>query len=187
MPLLQCLTCGGEIYLDDVTYANYQGRVVCPACRGPQEVIFQKKALVSASLTPDIYAPIRDILAWDIPENILFDLAEATLDLGVRAYKSCVVMCRRCVQAVLLDKNIPDAELAVMIKNANKKKILTDNLFHTATALRFFGNSGAHPLDPELRKVTELQASLSIQVTKEILQDVYPLRPTEEDPALEAQ
>ena len=181
VPILQCLSCGGDIFLEETTYANYQGRVVCPDpdCKGYQDVIIQKKALITSSQQPDVYAPIRDILVWDIPLEILGDLAEAALDLGVLAHKSCVVMCRRCVQAVLLDKDITDRKLDDMIDEARNKGVFTEEMYQTAKAVRFFANSGAHPQDPILRKVTPLQATLALQVTKEILQGIYPRKPEE--------
>ena len=194
MPDIQCLSCGTGIYLEDTTYANYQGRIICPDCRGHQDVVIQRKQLITANLISDIYEPIRDILAWEIPTDILLDLAEAAIDLGVNAYKSCVVMCRRCVQAVLLDKGIKDDTLENMIDRAKSTELgpghvlLSENLYQTAKAVRFFGNSGAHPLDPVLRAVGKLQAQLGLQVTKEILQWVYPLKPDDpEQLALEEQ
>ena len=187
VPNIQCLTCGSDIYLDDMTYANYQGRVVCPDCKGSQDVVIQKKALVTSSREPDIYEPIRDILAWDVPTEVLLDLAEATLNLGVSALKSCVVMCRRCVHGLLLLEGITDdPSLARMIDEAQVNNVLTEEIVQTAHAVRFFGITGAHPKDPVLRNVSKLQASIAIEATKEILKSVYPpLKP--EQPELESQ
>lgn len=177
---IQCLTCGNDIWLDDATYANYQGRVVCSACRGHQDVVIQRKQLVTASLVGDIYEPIRDILAWDVPIDILMDIAEASLCLGVSALKSCVVMCRRCVQAVLIEKGIDDnPNMRDMIAEAHTKGILSEELMHNANAVRFFAVTGAHPKDPMLRRVTKTQALLSIEVAKDILKGVYLLKQPE--------
>lgn len=188
MPELQCLSCGNFIFLDDATYANYQGPVVCVECKGRQEVIFQNQALITSSLVADIYEPIRDLLIWDIPYEPLLDIAEAAVDLGVYTYKSCVVMCRRCVQGVLLDHGVKDDPSMVnMIDEAYQKGILTQELKETANSVRFFAVTGAHPKDPLLRKVTKLQASLAMEVTKEILMHIYPLKPEYEELASQSE
>ena len=180
MPTLQCLTCATSIYLDEETYANYQGQVTCTECKGQQAVVIQSGALVTASQQRDIYEPIRDVANHEVPTEILLDLAEAAVDLGVNCFKSCVVMCRRCLQAVLLERGVADDSLAKMIDDARGRDIFDERLYQTARAIGFFGNSGAHPLDPELRKVEQLDASLALQVTKRFLQTIYPLKVEEE-------
>jgi hypothetical protein len=140
--------------------------------------MIQEQQLVTASLIADVYEPIRDILAWEITEDVLLDLAEASVALGANIYKSTVVMCRRCVQSVLLDGEVEDnPNMKAMIDEAVVKKLLTEELGETANSVRFFGVTGAHPKDPALRKVTKLQASLAIEITKEILKHVCPEKP----------
>ncbi len=180
VPTLQCLACGDGIYLDDETYANYQGQVTCTECKQQQAVVIQHGALVTASQQRDIYEPIREVLNHEVPSDMLIDLAEAAIDLAQNCFKSCVVMCRRCVQAVLLERGVTDEPLAKMIDAARNANVLDERLYQTATAIGFFGNSGAHPLDPELRKVEQLDASLALQVTKRFLQTLYPLKVVEE-------
>ena len=178
MPDIICLSCGQTIYLDDATYANFQGPIVCSECKGHQEVVIQKKALVTTSFVPDIFEPIRDIQAWDIDYETLRDLAEAAVDLGVDSFQSCVVMCRRCVQRVFLDAGVTDdPNMTNMIEEAYRNGIITEEHKLTTHSVRFFAVTGAHPKDPMLRKVTKLQASLAVEVTKEILKHVYPLKP----------
>ena len=53
----------------------------------------------------------------------------------------------------------------------------------TANSVRFFRITSAHPKDTALRKVTKLQASLAIEITKEILKHVYPEKPTSQQGA----
>lgn len=177
VPAIQCLTCGGDIVLEYATYDNYQGQVICPECKGQQAVVIKEGSLVTASQQQDVYEPIRDVVGHAIPQEILVDLAEAAIDLASHCFKSCVVMCRRSTQAVLLDKGVPDEPLAKMIDAARNSGLLDERLYQTARAIGFFGNSGAHPLDPELRKVEQLDATLALQVTKKLLQTIYPPEP----------
>lgn len=177
MPTIQCLHCAQQTYLDDETYANYQGQVTCESCKGQQSVVFQSGALQTATQAADIYGPIRDVLAYDVPPTILADLAEAASDLSGACYKSCVVMCRRVLHAVLLQQGIEDAILAQMIDTALERKLLTERLYATVQAIRFFGNAGAHPRDEDLNAVEQLDATLALQVTKRYLQASFKLKP----------
>ena len=180
VPDVQCLSCATVIYLEEKTYKNYQGQVICSECKQQQAVVIQQGSLITASQIRDVYEPIRDILAYDVPQGILVDLAEAAIDLGAICFKSCVVMCRRVVQAALLEQGIADDKLSKMIEDAKNKQLFDESLYQTAKAIGFFGNSGAHPLDQELRKVESLEASLALQVTKRFLQAIYPQKPTVE-------
>ena len=180
VPDIQCLSCGTGIYLDDVTYANYQGPVTCPECKQHTNVVIQRKALITANLLAGVYEPVLDILAWNIPADLLQDLGEASVDMTIGSYKSCVVMCRRCVHAILLAHDIEDdPSLQKMIDEAVVKGVFKEELRQTAHAVRFFGVTGAHPKDPLLRNVTKFQASLAIDGTKEIMKGIYPLVPTQ--------
>lgn len=175
VPVLQCLSCGESIYLDDTTYVDYQGPVVCTECRATQDVLIEKKRLVNASKIADLYAPIRDILNYEVPYDLVLDLAEAASDFGNNAFKSSVVMCRRCLQGALLQQSIKDDTLEAMIEAA-KGKVLQERLYLNAKSIQFFGNSGAHPLDPALRKVEQIDAYIVLQLTKTILESIYPKR-----------
>src|SRR3990167_3363959 len=175
VPTLQCLSCGETIFLDDTTYVDYQGPVVCYACKASQDVLIEKKRLVKANKIADIYAPIRDILNYEVPPDLVLDLAEAASDFGGNGFKSSVVMCRRCLQGALLEQKVKDASLEDMIEAA-KGTVLQERLYLNAKSIQFFGNSGAHPLDPALRRVEQIDAYIVLQLTKAILQSIYPKR-----------
>ena len=174
VPDVACLTCGLEIYLAEPTYANYRGPVRCSSCKGLQHVQIQRGELVTQQIGGDWYDAIADVLGWDIPAEQLVDLAEAAHDLLQGAHKSSVVMSRRCVQGTLLDKGIADKKLSLMLEEA-KGTVISEVLYQQATAVKKFGDAGAHPRDNELKIVTQLDASLCVQVVKEIYKYVYPL------------
>ena len=170
---VNCLGCGTAIYLDEETYGNYQGGIVCFECKVPQSVVIENGALRANTVQPGMYDQILDILAWEIPQEMLYDLGEAARDFTVMSYKSCVVMWGRALQAALLDKQITDTDLDKMIDEAKNKGVLTEELQQEAKAVRFFRNTGAHPKTPALRNVTLVQATLGLEVVKEILQHLY--------------
>lgn len=173
VPNIVCLTCGGEIYLDENTYANFRGPIRCAQCRGQQHVSIQRGELVATQLGGDFYDAISDILEYQVPQERLADLAEAAHDLLQNAFKSSVVMSRRCIQGLLLDNNIPDQRLSLML-DAARGTVITDQLYQQAMAGKKFGDAGAHPSDQELRIVTQLDATLCVAIVKEIYKYVYP-------------
>ena len=174
VPNLACLSCGLEIYLDEVTYANYRGPVRCSSCKGQQHVQIQRGELVTQQVGGDWYDSIADIAGWEIPNEQVADLAEAAHVLLQGAYKSSVVMSRRCVQGTLLVKGIGDKRLGLMLEEA-RGGVISEVLYQQATAVKKFGDAGAHPQDDELRVVTQIDASLCVQIVKEIYKHVFPL------------
>lgn len=186
MPDVICIGCGSTIYLEETTYANYQGEVTCIDCKTPHSILIEKGALRTNSSSPGAYDNILDILAHEVPQDILYDLGEAARDIPVASYKSCVVMCGRALQGSLLDKGLKDQDLDKMIDDARNKGVLTEEHHQQAKAVRFFRNTGAHPKNPALRVVTELQAILALQIAKEILQYIYPLRQLASQPGTDS-
>ena len=129
---------------------------------------------VTQQLGGDWYDAIADIGGWEIPNEQVADSAEAAHVLMQGAYKSSVVMSRRCVQGTLLVKGITDKRLALILEEA-RGTVISEALYQQATAVKKFGDAGAHPKDDELREVTQIDASLSVQIVKEIYKFVFPL------------
>jgi len=174
VPNLACLACGLDIYLDETTYANYQGPVTCAQCRRQQYISIQRGELVTAQLGGNTYDAISDVVHLDIPSERLDDIAEAAFVLLQGAYKSSVVMCRRCVQGVLLALNIPDQPLGRMIEKAATGGSITQDLADQLKAIKLLGDAGAHPNDEALKEVTQTGAYLCVHLTKEVLKSVFP-------------
>jgi len=105
------------------------------------------------------------------------DVREAAITFNVGALQSCVVMCGRALQGILLDKEIKDAKLEKMIEDAHYS-VLGEELYRTAKAVQYFRNTGAHPQNPSLRSVTPMQAALSLHLVVETITRRYPESPT---------
>lgn len=152
-------------------------RFDAPVVKRLQHVQIQRGELVTQQLGGDWNDAIADIWGWDIPAEQLADLAEAAHDLLQGAHKSSVVMSRRCVQGTLLEKGITDKKLSLMLEEA-KGNVISEVLFQQATAVKKFGDAGAHPRDNELKVDTQLDGSLCVQIVKEIYKYVYSLLQT---------
>lgn len=178
VPDVNCLGCGSSILLDERTYTSYQGQVTCKECQAHQYIATQDGRLVFSNVQGTFLDAIRDILIWRIPQERLNDVAEAAHVLLQSALKSCVVMCRRCIQGTLLDKNVPDQPLGRMIASAETQGLITKELADQLRVIKLFGDVGAHPDDQALNDVTQFNAAFCVQLTKEVLKVVYPVRQT---------
>jgi hypothetical protein len=125
-----------------------------------------------------------------VPPAIGADFGEALRCEWIKAYKGCVVMCRRAVQASALKFEAPkNRKLTQQIDWLFEKGKITESLRDFAHEVRLTGNVGAHPgKDSEqqpdeagsdepgtdnLEDVTEKDAADIIEFTREYLHHVY--------------
>lgn len=112
-----------------------------------------------------------------IPENIREDLAEADRCYNADAYRSTVVMLRRAVQSIVLDKisdpNIKKKKLWEQIDALFNEGYITKHLRDTAHEVRHFGNFGAHPTDDELNNTTREDAEMVDRLTHDLIRAIY--------------
>ncbi len=112
-----------------------------------------------------------------IPENIREDVAESDRCFEAGAYKGSIVMLRRAIQSIVLDK-LKDTEV-------KKKKLweqidllfnggfITKHLKDSAHEIRHFGNFGAHPDDDTLDKTTREEVEIADRLTHDLIRAIY--------------
>lgn len=117
-----------------------------------------------------------------IPEKVREDLAESDRCLNAQAYKAVVVMCRRAIQNIVLDKisdgSISDAsvknkKLYEQIDALFTSGLITKDLKETAHEIRHFGNFGAHPSDDVLDNTTREDAKMIDKLSFDLVQAIY--------------
>jgi len=112
-----------------------------------------------------------------IPEKVREDIAEAETCLYADAYKGAVVMFRRAVQNIILDKiddpEIKKKKLWEQIDRLFTEGLVTKDLKESAHEIRHFGNFGAHPTDDELDQTTKEDADAIEQLTFELIGAIY--------------
>ena len=113
-----------------------------------------------------------------IPENIRRDFAEAHKSWYADSNKGVVVLCRRVMQLVAIDKGAKGKDLKEQIDSLFSEGLITKNLHDSANEIRFFGNFGAHPRDDGLDNISEDDAKAIIGLTEHFLTDLY-VRPFE--------
>lgn len=115
----------------------------------------------------------NDDVAQEVPTDIRSDFSEALRCKWINAYKACVVMCRRSIQASVIALGAPDDTLVKQIDTLFKAGKITEPLKDFAHEIRLTGNDGAHPDKDGLKDVVEKDADDIIEFTKEYLHHVY--------------
>ena len=111
-----------------------------------------------------------------IPKAMRDDLAEANRCWYAHAYKGVVVLCRRVMQEIALNRNAKGEKLYQQIDDLLASSQITRSLHDAATAIRHFGNYGAHPQNDILDEVTRDEADTVLNLTFQFLTDLY-IRP----------
>lgn len=108
-----------------------------------------------------------------VPPSIREDFAEALRCRWIKAYKATVTMCRRAIQASVVELGASDKRLVEQIDELAIKGKLTASLKDYAHEVRLAGNDGAHPDKDGLKGVSESDADDIIAFTKYFFESVY--------------
>jgi hypothetical protein len=108
-----------------------------------------------------------------IPQDAANDYVEAIKCFDVGANKASVAMCRRALQASLIQKGAGKGKLVDQIDELFDKGIITEDIKNWAHEIRLTGNVGAHPDQDGLGNVTPQDAEELIKFIEEYLNYVY--------------
>jgi hypothetical protein len=125
--------------------------------------------------------PLSDFNANDyhksIPLVIREDLAEASRCFYAGSYKGAVVMYRRALQNIVLDKikdsSMKNKKLWEQIDALFKEGYITKHLKDSAHEIRHFGNFGAHPSEDTLDKTTREETAIIERLTFDLIRTIY--------------
>lgn len=78
------------------------------------------------------------------PKIVINPYQEALKCYRAHAYDACVIMCRKGIEAICIDKGEEKGNLVTKLKNLKEKGILEGTLFKWTDELRLIGNDGAH-------------------------------------------
>jgi len=112
-----------------------------------------------------------------IPKQVREDIAEADRCFYAGAYRGTVVMLRRAVQNIVLDKikdkSIKKKKLWEQIDELFNEGLITKHLKETAHEVRHFGNFGAHPTDDILDKTTKEEVKIVNRLARDLIRAIY--------------
>lgn len=118
---------------------------------------------------------IIDFDATNLPDNILRTLEESILCHSVGAYRASALMVRRVLEELCDNKGITGKDLKARLLKLGEGNLIPPELFDAADELRVLGNDAAHVQAKEYNDIGEREASIGIELTKEILKSVYQL------------
>jgi hypothetical protein len=165
----QCPICANQHPLDPYVYANYKGEVRCWDCKALLSISFNDGDLQS---TPKIISKISAELKY-VPTNILHDLNEAEMCFSIKATTACVILCRRALESVCVDKKAIGSTLYDQIKDLLEKGLISKDTFQYFEEIRLFGNYGAHPTNDLLDDVSIEDAEIALEITTHIIKHIY--------------
>jgi HEPN domain-containing protein len=169
-----------QILSNDINFANRYLRGAFlegpPSFHTQEEIEIGDEWIVDGATVAMFAGLVAGAFGWDsfhnIPPALKTSLEEARKALSIANYRSCVVMCRRSLEALfkfafprLLGREPGRMMLNALIqefRNANPKKI-PDHLLHIADSLRVLGNvPGAHAAEIENYRFSRFDAEFAI-------------------------
>ena len=101
-----------------------------------------------------------------IPDPFHSELAEAATCLAMGAANACAAMCRRVISWLAINRGAdPEWTTGRQLNYLREKGLIEDKLYRAATAVKAFGDQGAHPP----ATVTMEEAEQVFSITESIL------------------
>jgi hypothetical protein len=119
-----------------------------------------------------LYPNDRNISTEGIPETVLraYDAAIRSYRAGL--YEPCVIMCRKCIEALCHEFGAVKGNLKERIERLQKNGQIDDRLLTWADELRIIGNDAAHDLDIN---IVQVDAQNALEFVEAILMYVFSL------------
>ena len=124
--LASCRRCK-EVFLTKCEYYEIPGEVVVP-----------QTDLITIYPTP------RDFDESLLPATAAWPYREAARSYQAGLYYSCVIMCRKCLEAICYENGLTKQSLKARLDSLHEKGLIDAKLFTWATGLRLVGNDAAH-------------------------------------------
>ena len=109
----------------------------------------------------------------DVPIEIADAFSEAVRAMHAKCPRAAVVMARRTLEAITVDKGETKGRLADRLRKLGSKGILIPTLAEWSREVRLVGNAGAH-FDP-IKSVSTSDAEALISFVQELLRYLYEL------------
>jgi hypothetical protein len=161
--ILQCIGCKGPvlaIYRWTGSYALAGNEVGVP-------VVEPKPARVFPESEPSVHK--------SIPQPVAEAYKESIVCYNVGAWKGSAILCRRALQASIVDKGADvKKRLRDQIHELATRQIITQDISNWAHTIRLLGNDGAHPYNKgSLTNVTKSDLDEMLRFMESYLKYVY--------------
>lgn len=142
----------------------------CPntECFALVQVILQSGKL-SESFPPEAI----DFDSTNLPADILSSLEEAIEAHASGCFRACALMVRRVLEELCDDKKATGGDLKQRLAALSTSVVVPKELLDAADELRLLGNDAAHVSAKNYDGIGKEQATLAIELAKELLKAVY--------------
>lgn len=174
---LRCPHCGKEAVMEPLGTHDYSvgGLYVCgqrrcpnPTCHGHLFVVFNQDQLVKT------YPPTRlDFDPENIPEKVLVIFEEAITCHSEGCFVAAAIMVRRTLEELCADRAATGKDLKARLNELKSKIVIPGELLDAMNELRILGNDAAHVEAKEYATISDVEVTVAIQFTKEILKSLY--------------
>jgi hypothetical protein len=131
--------------------------------------VVMKGGVLDESFPPEII----DFDATNLPSRILDSLEEAIKAHSAGCYRACALMIRRVLEELCQDKGAAGDDLKQRLSSLGGAVIVPKELLDAADELRLLGNDAAHVEAKAYDSVGEAEATVAVQLAKELLKAVY--------------
>ncbi len=154
-----------------VTVAQYFAG--CRRCPNPEchalVFVVLKNGSPAATYPPEVI----DFDPANLPPRILGTLEEAVTAHGAGCHVAAALMVRRLLEELCEDKSASGDNLKARLANLGASALVPKELLDAADELRLLGNDAAHIEAKAYDKIGSDEASLAIEMAKELLKAVY--------------
>jgi len=146
------------------------GERMCPnsECQSLVQVIVSGGKLVE-SFPPEVI----DFDSTNLPPQILSSLEEAIKAHAAGCFRACALMVRRVLEELCDDKHATGSDLKQRLAALSTSVVVPKELLDAADELRLLGNDAAHISAKNYDSIGTEQATLAIELAKELLKAVY--------------
>ena len=100
-----------------------------------------------------LYPPTREISMDGLPASIARQYSSATRSFRFGLYEPCVIMCRKCLEALCKELGTKKGNLKARLVDLHNNGQIDQKLLTWADELRLIGNDAAHDLDIVIEQV----------------------------------
>ncbi|MDZ4133336.1 MAG: DUF4145 domain-containing protein [Dethiobacteria bacterium] len=119
-----------------------------------------------------LYPDQHELIDKNIPETVRRAHSNAARSYTAALYEPCVVMCRKCLEAICYELGQKKGTLKNKLKKLQEEQVIDIKLVQWANSLRLIGNDAAHDLEVN---IDQTDAFDSLQFIEAIILYIFSL------------
>ena len=152
---------------------------ICNRCKNPmlaRQEFYEVQGEISSPRTEVlvVYPQDDSIPLGSVPNIVARAYLEAQRAYQVKLYESCVIMCRKCVEAVCSEHGESKGPLPSRLRRLRESGVIDNAIFNWSNELRLAGNIAAH-VDSE-SQIMRHDAKDVLEFAKALLLYVFELQ-----------